>query len=185
MTNLQIPFALDLKGNLIEPCAVKKNGEYYCPICYESVFFRSGGNKCFFHKHVSQCGSDEIFHQAAKLMIVKAIVERNFDATKQIQIRGKCCVCNDDCLGILTDKFNVAKLDVQVDSNYVADICLFKNGAPSLVVELISSFRAGDETIKKIPTPFIRVNAKDVLKDHLNWFSISGNHLSCGCCKLL
>jgi hypothetical protein len=129
MSNLKVPFAFDVKRNLVKAEDAEKGQKYFCPGCEALVILKKGEIKAahYAHKESDICTQKQIIRQAAKYCMQKVVSEwKNNQIQSPVFVR-ECQICWERVDQNIPDKVELAEIDYKMGDKQL-DVALMASG---------------------------------------------------------
>ncbi len=170
----KVPYALNVAGDLISVNEAKKEEKYFCIECGSELIYKAGDirEKHFAHKVDLNCSIESVIHKIAKKLIVQ-IIKRNLDNKQEIHLNIKCDNCDKPHkITIKAGVFSGAQEEVQI-SKYRCDAVGYREGKPSLAIEIFNSHKVDNKKAENLSIPWIELDATDVINNLSDWNPIN------------
>lgn len=189
MPELRVPFAIDDDSLLYSPATAEKSRNYFCPACREPVILEQDKIETthFTHKASDTCSQEAIIHQAAKLLVQRAVHEWKSGKNGCPTLQRTCQVCDTAISQPLPEKVDGAALEYRLPDGSIADIALLVNEVAQATVEIKVGHEVDRIKASKLSVPFVELDGYEIISNPTVWKPVTDNFkpVTCDECKLV
>lgn len=171
-----VPVAQAADGRLVRPVDAERGVAYSCPGCGSPVRLRRGDRTRahFAHRRDEACAPESVLHRAAKACLIQVITDWKTDAGPRPAIARSCPEygCTGGVTQDLPDDVTHAEEEVRLAEGVIGDVVLFRGDAAAAVVEVLVSSRVGPDKGRRMPLPWIELDAEAVLDRPYWWVTV-------------
>ncbi|MFC5271368.1 competence protein CoiA family protein [Adhaeribacter terreus] len=185
--NFKIEFGINKIGILTSVDDAIKEEQYHCIECDSQLILKEGKirQKHFSHIPYQNCNGETILHKTAKRLIYD-VITKNRKNECSINLKIHCDNCDKlHIFNIKKGSFSDAMEEARVE-NFVCDVVGYRNGTPSLGIEIFQTHKVNDKKKEDLQLPWIELKATDVISNPYEWIPTQ-HRLSrnlCSLCKI-
>ena len=170
---LKVPLGKDDQGGLINPEHAIKEERYRCPSCLDDLVLRKGVKKVPHFSHSSNtCSQESILHITAKYLIAE-VCNDYLKTGIPPNIKRQCPTCTTRTTQSLeTIDFDKVLVEKKLKTGFIADVALLKEEQVTCVLEIKATHAVDDHKKSSLGTPFLELNAVDVIASSMVWSPI-------------